>query len=156
MTYRPTLDEIYILMLSIFAKRATCSRRQVACILVDSMGRMLATGYNGVPRGFTHCTDTPCPGATDSHGDNRNCEAVHAEQNAILQCKDLDKVFTAYCSCTPCFECAKMLANLPALRIVRVAEEYADTRGKEILLRADIRVIDESNDIIPREDDISY
>lgn len=156
MSYRPSLDEIYIRMLSIFAERATCTRRKVACILVDSKGRMLAAGYNGVPRNFMHCTDAPCPGASDSHGDNRNCEAVHAEQNAMLQCKDLDKVYTVYCSCTPCFECAKMLANLPCLRMVRVAEEYADTRGKSILERANITVYDEPNGVVPGESDIPY
>lgn len=139
---RPSLDEVYLRMLDIFARRATCVRRQVAAIFVDAQGRFLSCGYNGVPRGFTHCTERPCLGATDAHGDNRNCLAVHAEQNAVLQCANLDAVVVVYCSCTPCFECAKVLANLRNLKRVVVAETYADYRGYDVLLRAKIEVVE--------------
>lgn len=152
MTSRPTLDEIYIRMLSIFAKRSTCTRRQVAAIFVDEYGRVLSCGYNGVPRGFTHCTDTPCKGATDEPGNTTNCEAVHAEQNAILNCSDLNRVNTVYCSCTPCYECAKMLANLKNLKRVVVNEAYADHRGFEILERAGIKIKDANNSISGKDD----
>jgi dCMP deaminase len=127
-------------MLDIFARRATCARRQVACILTTRTGQVLSCGYNGVPRGMDHCTDKPCAGANDAHGDNRNCLAVHAEQNALMQCRDLYLVDTAYCSCTPCFECAKLLANLPNVRRVVVAEGYADHRGLEVLLAQHILI----------------
>lgn len=130
---RPTLDEVYLHMLKVFALRGTCARRKVAAIFCDQYGRHLSSGYNGPPRGFAHCIDTPCPGAGDAPGDTGNCQAVHAEQNAILNCTELDKVHTVYCSCTPCFTCAKMLANMPSLVRVIVTEMYSDRRGFEIL-----------------------
>jgi dCMP deaminase len=154
-TYRPTLDEVYLRMLDIFARRSTCVRRQVAAIIVDEDGKVIAIGYNGVPSGFVHCTDVPCDGARDAHGNNRNCMAVHAEQNAFLQAGDrLYGAKTIYCSCTPCFECAKMILNTPIRRVV-VNEPYADSRGKAILIEGDVELIepeDESSEPIRTPD----
>jgi dCMP deaminase len=58
--------------------------------------------------------------------------AIHAEDNALLQCHRLDLLHTAYVSTTPCFQCAKRLCNTPLRRLVYV-EDYADTRGGELL-----------------------
>jgi dCMP deaminase len=89
-----------------------------------------------------HCTDAPCNGANDQHGDNRNWMAVHAEQNSFLQAGDrLYGAYTIYCSCTPCFECAKMILNTPIIRVV-VNEAYADSRGKAILEEMGVIVIE--------------
>jgi hypothetical protein len=30
------------------------------------------------------------------------CEAIHAEQNALLQCKDVEQIDTAYVTAMPC------------------------------------------------------
>ena len=88
---RPALDTTMIAIAQILAQRATCSKLAVGCVLTDRQGRILATGYNGVPRGCPHCIDVPCPGANAPAGADL-CEAVHAEQNALLQCKDIDKI----------------------------------------------------------------
>jgi dCMP deaminase len=147
MTYRPSLDDVYLRMLDILARRSTCARRQVAAILVDQFGRYVGSGYNGVPIGFPHCTDLPCEGSNDPHGDNRNCMAVHAEQNAIMNSFGPDAVDTVYCSCTPCFECAKLLANLRNLKRVVVNEPYADKRGLLVFQLRGIQVEDASQSI---------
>ncbi|MDY6843334.1 MAG: cytidine deaminase, partial [Thermodesulfobacteriota bacterium] len=39
--------------------RSTCLRRQVGAVIVKD-NRVLATGYNGVPSGFTHCAELGC------------------------------------------------------------------------------------------------
>lgn len=44
-------------MAEVTAKRATCARRQVGAVIVDSRGYILSTGYNGLPAGFPHCID---------------------------------------------------------------------------------------------------
>jgi len=41
------------------AKRSTCIRRHVGAIIVRDK-RILATGYNGAPRGLPHCLETGC------------------------------------------------------------------------------------------------
>ena len=117
-------DDYYLTMLKLVAARATCARRAVAAIIVDEHFEVLSTGYNGVPRGFTHCIDSPCLGASDPPIDTRRCLAVHAEINALLQCKDLRRAYCIYVSCTPCFECAKAIANTSIQRVVSL-EAYS-------------------------------
>lgn len=135
---RPTIDQYYASMLKLVAARATCPRRQVGAIIVDFNGKVLATGYNGVPRDYPHCRDTgalydkACPGWADKSGDSSRCYAVHAEANAILQCSDLKAAYTIYCSTQPCFECCKLIGNTN-ITIVKYIESYPDTRGIEML-----------------------
>jgi dCMP deaminase len=111
-------------MAQLVSTRATCARRQVGCVLVDDRGRVLATGYNGPPSGFQHCTDEPCAGAKMASGIGLDvCEAVHAEMNAVAQCTDASRVAACYVTCAPCVSCAKLLVNTACRRVV-FAEEY--------------------------------
>lgn len=132
-------DEYFLAILKLLSARSTCRRRAVGAIIVDGDHKILSTGYNGVPVGFSHCIDRPCPGANDSAGDTSRCMAVHAEQNALLQCSRLDRAATLYVTCTPCFVCAKMIANTPIKRIV-CSEEYADSRGVFVFSSAGIKI----------------
>ncbi len=50
-------DEWGLQIAEVTALRGTCLRRRVGCVLVDAEGRVLSTGYNGVPRGVPHCND---------------------------------------------------------------------------------------------------
>lgn len=136
---RLTHDEYFIHILRMAAARSTCVRRAVGAVIVDADHHLLSMGYNGVPRGFEHCIDVPCVGAKDPTGDSSRCMAVHAEVNAVLQCQRLDLAHTLYVSCTPCFSCAKMIANTHIKRIVCL-EEYADKAGHDLLTRAGIAV----------------
>jgi dCMP deaminase len=115
--------------------RATCIRRRVGCILVDRHGDVLATGYNGPPRGWAHCIDHPCEGATAEPGASLDaCEAIHAEQNALLQCKDVYAIHTVYCTDSPCLTCVKLLLNTSAVRIVYL-REYPHPKSQRRWLR---------------------
>ncbi len=136
---RLTHDEYYLKMLEIVAARSTCVRRAVGAILVDERYKVLSTGYNGVPSGFSHCIDVPCLGAQDIPGDSSRCMAIHAEVNVIVQCARLDLARILYVSCTPCFTCAKMLCNTPVRRIVS-AEEYSESEGLTVLRQAGIEL----------------
>jgi dCMP deaminase len=88
--------------------RATCLRRRVGCILLDDKKRILATGYNGPPRGLNNCTHS-CPGQAVDGVDS--CMAIHAEINALMQCHRTDDVYAVVCTCFPCFRCLKALLN---------------------------------------------
>jgi len=132
---RLSKTEYFLKMLDLVAARSTCIRRAVGAIITDRDGHILSTGYNGVPRDFDHCLDLPCQGATDAPGNTSNCMAVHAETNAILQCSSLSRASIMYCSCVPCFVCAKMLSNTEIKTLICL-EEYADKRGLEVLLKA--------------------
>ena len=150
MESRLSKHEYYLAMLKLVAARSTCIRRQVGAIITDKDGHVLSTGYNGVPRDFDHCIDTPCAGADDLPGNTSNCMAIHAEQNALLQCNNLVLANTIYCSCVPCFSCAKMICNTN-IDVVICEEDYADKRGRNILLQRGCVLIIDGKEIFPSE-----
>jgi len=110
---RPTFHEVYMQVAYQIARRATCPDRKVGCVLVDSQMKVMSTGYNGVPSGVDHCTKTPCA-ARASGG----CHAIHAEQNALLQCSDVASIKICYVTTSPCMTCAKLLSNTGCKLIV--------------------------------------
>lgn len=147
---RITKDEMFIQMARTLAKATTCLRRGVGCVLVDNKHSVIATGYNGVARGQAHCNQpTPigyqyaCKGAFAESGKDLDlCEAIHAEQNALLQCADVDKIHICYVTTSPCVHCMKLLMNTGCKIIVTdtiYSEEAVNLwkrHGGEILLSA--------------------
>ena len=117
---RPVKDRYFLHLAEDVASRATCKRRKVGCILVDTYGHILATGYNGVGSGLPHCNEeAPCYEGDFPSGEAlEKCEAIHAEQNALLQCGDVMVIDTAYCTDSPCIHCMKLFLNTSVKRIV--------------------------------------
>lgn len=110
----------------------TCARRKVGCVLLDEYNRVLATGYNGPAHGLPHCTDHPCAGAKLSPGQGLDlCEAIHAEQNALIQCGDPIEISVAFCTASPCIHCVKMLLNTPCQKIYFL-EEYPHEEARRL------------------------
>lgn len=141
---RPTRDEWGLQLAQVTASRSTCLRRSVGCVLVDKRGHILATGYNGVAAGAKHCnesrqlyppfreTDYPhaCPGAQSPSGTNLDgCQAIHAEQNALLQCGKVWEIDTCYTTTAPCMTCVKLLLNTSCQRIV-FKEDYPHSEAR--------------------------
>ena len=84
---RPSWDESFMKMANDVATRTTCLRRGVGAVIVKDR-RILATGYNGVPTGLTHCSETGCLReqlGVPSGQRHEICRGLHAEQNAIIQ-----------------------------------------------------------------------
>lgn len=129
---RPDIDVYYLELADTVAKRGTCVRREVGCVLADYSGFCISTGYNAVPSGITHCTSTPCAGAFAKSGESLNlCCADHAEMVALAKCRDVSQVKTIYCTCSPCIECTRRLLNTSATRIV-FGEVYPHPEAKDI------------------------
>ena len=116
------------------ATRSTCIRRQVGCVLIDNNNNILATGYNGVVRGQPHCNEGhPCPGAYSASGKDLDlCYAIHAEQNALIQCKDLTKVYACFCTTAPCVMCTKLFLNTTLTRMIYVESYPQSSISKNI------------------------
>jgi dCMP deaminase len=129
------------------ARRSTCLRRQVGCVLLNERGHVLATGYNGVAAGLPHCNEVTyasgiphepleygnsCLGAKAPSGQQLDgCQAIHAEQNALLQCKDVYEIHTAYVSASPCMTCVKLLLNTSCQCVV-FKEEYPHAEAHKL------------------------
>lgn len=132
---RPSRDFVFSMIANDLSLRATCGRRKVGCVLVNERGHVLATGYNGVPSGWTHCAEhNPCPGLKAESGSKLDeCYAIHAEQNALLQCADVHKIHTCYVTVSPCVHCVKLLLNTSCSRIV--SPELYDPRSRELWVK---------------------
>lgn len=112
MATRPSKHQTFLSMALMLSEQSTCARRSVGCILVDKNYHIIGSGYNGVPFGMEHCIDSPCEGAKLASGSGLDvCFAIHAEQNALMQCHDVHKINSAYITTSPCMHCIKMLLN---------------------------------------------
>lgn len=133
---RPSRDQTGIDLAAVWARRGTCPRRRVGCVLFDADGYQLADGYNGVAAGLPHCTDHPCPGAGLLSGSGLDrCEAIHAEAAALLRCPDVRLIHTCYVTASPCVHCVKLLLGTTCRRIVFV-EEYPHPEAERLWARA--------------------
>ena len=83
--------------------------------------------------GGSYCYPHECADSASLSGLNLDaCEAVHGEQNALLQCRDVFAIDTAYVTTSPCLTCVKLLLNTSCQRII-FAEPYAhDAPAREL------------------------
>jgi len=85
-----------------------------AVIVKDKV--VIATGYNGSPRGLEHCDDI---GHEMVEG---HCiRTVHAEANAVSSAAKRGTMIdgsTVYSTASPCYDCFKLLINCGAKRVV--------------------------------------
>jgi len=145
---RPSRHAWAIGLALLTAQRSTCCRRKVGCALLNKRGHVIATGFNGVAAGLPHCNErklqadtmnnvehyypNACPGANSPSGTNLDaCQAIHAEQNALLQCKDVYEIHTAYATASPCVTCTKLLLNTGCERVIFL-EEYPHGDAKTL------------------------
>jgi dCMP deaminase len=134
---RPSKHQTFLDIAQTVSEQATCIRRNVGCVLVNSKNHILATGYNGVPSGAAHCLDLPCAGSDFPSGEGLDsCEAIHAEQNALLQCKDIYDIEKCYCTVSPCMTCIKLLLNT-SCSILIFPTLYIDTEPLELWKKAE-------------------
>ena len=54
---RPSLDSVFLKVALVLSERSTCLRKKVGGILVSSEGKIISSGWNGVPKGHVHCED---------------------------------------------------------------------------------------------------
>ncbi len=141
---RPSWYQYFMDITHLVATRSTCLRRQVGAIVVKERN-ILATGYNGVPSGITHCDADGCLRVrlnVPSGERHELCRGLHAEQNAIIQAArhgiNIDGA-TLYCTTMPCIICTKMIINA-GIRKVLYSEGYADELAREMIGEAAIEV----------------
>jgi dCMP deaminase len=128
----------------VVSTRSSCLRRQVGAVLVKNR-QILATGYNGVPRGLRHCDERGC--LRDELGipageRHELCRGLHAEQNAIIQAAYHGVAISGaeiYCTHQPCAVCAKMLVNADVVAVY-FSGAYPDALAMEVFAEAGTRL----------------
>ncbi|MBP5166200.1 MAG: cytidine deaminase [Oscillospiraceae bacterium] len=129
--------------------RSTCLRRRYGAIIVKN-DEIVATGYNGAPRGRKNCDDLgSCKREVleiPSGERYELCRSVHAEMNAIISAardqtigsvlylvgRDY-KTDALLTSTTPCSMCRRVIINAGIEKVIsRVTEtEYTVTDVRE-------------------------
>lgn len=143
---RISWDEYFMNMAELASRRSTCIRRQVGAVIVKD-NQVLATGYNGAPKGLPNCCDlNECLRETlhvPSGQRHELCRAVHAENNAITQCAVNGvscKGGTLYVTDSPCVMCLKQIINAGIVKIV-AKKIYPDDMSREMLEQSGIEFI---------------
>lgn len=128
---RISRDQYFIEMAEHVAKRSTCLKRAVGCVIVDHHNHVMATGYCGAPRGFDHCVDTgKCLRERAEIGSGLDhCVSTHGEMNALMQCKDVMNISTIYVTTEPCNTCTKLILSTGCTRVVFI-DPYPSTLSR--------------------------
>lgn len=143
---RPSWDEYFMDICRTTAKRSTCDRGRVGCVIVRDH-QILCTGYAGSPHGFEHCDDVGHEFKETIHEDgsrSQHCiRTVHAEQNAIVQAARRGIAIdgaTVYCTMTPCRTCAMLLINAGIKAVVCDYHYHAEADSMHMLNIAFINI----------------
>lgn len=123
------------------AKGSTCLRRQYGSIIVRE-DEIIASGYNGAPRGEPNCCDVGSCWREDNnipHGERYEaCKAVHSEMNAIISAARRDMIgATLYLvgiengkriKAEPCEICSRLIKNAGIAEVITedIVEENVD------------------------------
>ena len=137
MTTRLGKDEYYVNIPHDVSERSTCLRRHYGVVIVKN-DEIIATGYNGNPRGMKNCCEIGVCSKEDvnhnSSPDSYNiCRSVHAEMNALISASRSDTIgATMYIygfdvdeqlaldNPVPCPICLRMIQNAGISRIVNM------------------------------------
>ena len=124
---RLSIDAYMMSIALVTATRSTCRKRQVGAVLTNKHNHIVATGYNGEPPGALHCIDSPCvkaqrAGDTDFNLELVKCETIHAEANALMQCKNNKEAKTLYITRSPCVDCMLLLTVSGVERIIYLTQ----------------------------------
>ena len=136
------------------AKNSNCLSRKIGAILVRDKS-IIATGYNGSPRGFRHCADLEvnkeqefpkCPRrilGIESGKRMELCPATHAEVNCICNAARNGvniKDSTMYMTCgIPCSKCLAVLLNAGVTNLVVTSLEFYDEMSKLMIHKFHVR-----------------
>ena len=143
MQTRKDKNNYYLDIADTVAARSTCMRRKYGAIIVQS-DEIIATGYNGAPRGRKNCPDLgKCLRvALDIPSGERYelCRSVHAEANAIISAARRDMIGATIFlvgrdsitgelldDTTPCTMCRRLIINAGIVKTVCRTEQGSYT-----------------------------
>jgi len=144
------IHQTYMKIAEVYSKMSYAKRKKVGALLVRN-GRVISTGYNGMPKGLSNdCEETlflPIDGDHRNHDvgnqyteERTKSEVVHAEMNAILFAArhgSSTENCILYVTMSPCVECSKAIIQAGIDRVY-YKENYRETNGLKLLENAGI------------------
>lgn len=140
---RQQWDEHFLRVAEEIATMATCDRKHVGSVLVNSTGkRIVATGFNGSPAGMPHCDDVGHE-LVPINGRDSCVRTLHAESNAIDYAGRDAAFCTLYVTAKPCYDCAKRIVNVGINRVVYRETYISRNTDKvdELLKQANVELL---------------
>ena len=113
-------DNNFINIAKEISSASKCVSKQVGAVIVKD-GRILSTGYNGTPSGYTNCCDHWDGEYTPEHHEWSKTYEIHAEMNAIIWAAREGISIngaTIYVTLEPCSDCSKNIIATGIKRIV--------------------------------------
>ena len=151
---RIDLDEAYMQMAEIWAKRSKANRKQVGALIVKDK-QIISDGYNGMPSGdpddvcevyeeideysyrIQWGSEPPPPKLLTKP------EVLHAESNALMKISRNGgrgaEGAALYVTMSPCAECAKLIKQAGISKVF-YREQYRDTTGLKFLSNRGVEV----------------
>jgi dCMP deaminase len=124
-----------------------CRSRQIGAVLVRDKA-IISTGYNGPPRGVSHCGEI-CPRHAEGYPSGQGlhlCPASHAEANAIAQAARAGtpvngSALYLHAPFAPCKSCAGLLINAGIVAVYMSSVDAYDNMAMAMLKEAGIEII---------------
>jgi dCMP deaminase len=142
---RPPWDEYFMNIARVVATRSNCIKRKVGALIVADR-RIIATGYNGTPRGTLNCNEGGCPRCSEvaeSGARLDECLCSHAEENAVTQSAYHGVAVrgsTIYTTLSPCLTCTKMIINAGISEVVYESSFALEEVALGLLREAGVKV----------------
>lgn len=136
-------DDYFMGVAKLSAKRSKDPNTQVGCCIVNQDKRIVAVGYNGMPR---NCQDDQYPWNVRQGKlqDTKYAYVVHAELNAILNSTASLKGCSLYVTLYPCNECCKAIIQAGIKEVIYEDNKYEgadfDLAAKKMFQSANMKV----------------
>lgn len=131
------LDKAYLKMAEVWANSMSRAQRKKVGALLVKNGQIISDGYNGTISRF----DNTCEELKDGFLVTKP-EVLHAESNCITKVAkstNSSEGSTLYITCSPCFECSKLIIQSGIIRVV-YGEIYRNLDGLKLLERAGVEI----------------
>ncbi|KAK9486418.1 cytidine deaminase-like protein [Lipomyces starkeyi] len=134
---RPSWDAYFMELANLAARRSNCMKRRVGCVLVRGK-RVIATGYNGTPRGIENCNEGGCTRCNSGGTDGSNlgtCLCLHAEENALMESgrERIADESVLYCNTCPCLTCSIKIVQMGLKEVVYSRSYSMDDKSSNVL-----------------------
>lgn len=97
------------------------------CVILDSNNCMLGVGFDSLPVGLS-----------DSY--TKADHIVHAEMNAIANCKSSIFNGTVYITYTPCYNCLLTLVTVKVRKVVYFSTGQLDIESKDLVDKVGLKI----------------